>query len=469
MESYNLSPKIIVLGAGCSGLSVAWRLAQKGISVEVIEAQSRVGGIGGGHFLNGNIFEYGPHVFHSSDPEIMQDIKSLVKDELIPFKRTIKIKFLGEYFDFPLKLSDILSKLPLTTLVSAGISFLFHTIKGNLIKPKVENSETILMRNYGEVLYDLFFKTYIEHVWGIKPAEFSPKFAQQRIPKLDILEVLEKLHQKFKINKRKKIDTHHYAEKVEGELFTTSKGFSGITDKIAEEIVRLGGKIILNACVKQIFWDQNGVNGISYKLGDESYIKEASAIISTIPVNLMVNMLQPVPEDNMVIESSENIRFKALVFVGIVVDRRKVLPSSFMYFRELSFNRITDLEYFGLDIKPNGSTILVAEISCDEGDEYWRNEQLSKDMVIRDLVNERLIEKKEIIECHVYRLAQAYPIYRLGFEESLARIMTFVDQMGNFKSIGRQGAFQYINAHLAIKEGYNTADEMASIVLSNNG
>ena len=69
-KTANSSKKIIVLGAGCAGLSAAWRLTKKGFDVELFEAGQRVGGIAAGTVINGNIFEHGPHVFHSPDPEI---------------------------------------------------------------------------------------------------------------------------------------------------------------------------------------------------------------------------------------------------------------------------------------------------------------------------------------------------------------------------------------------------------------
>jgi protoporphyrinogen oxidase len=456
------SAKILVLGAGCAGLSAAWRLARKGFKVEVFEAAPKVGGIAAGTIINGNIFECGPHVFHAADPEIMQDIKSIAQDSLLPFHRTIKIKFLGNYFNFPLSIADIFTKLPLSTLCSAITSFFFHSVKGLLVKPKQENSETVLIRCYGKVLYTIFFKSYIKHVWGIEPAEFSPEFARQRIPKLDVLNILEVLRSHLKLNKpkNKNVDVSKFVEKVEGELYTTKKGFSGITDKIAEEILRLGGTIQLNSKVKQIVWDkETGVKQILYQKNGEDYLEEARAVISTLPINEMIHMLRPTPEPS-VMQAADKLKFRALVFVGIVVGRTKILPSSFMYFRDLTFNRITDLEYFGLDIFPKHGTILVAEISCNRDDVYWHDEKLAQEAVLRDLEREQLLKREEVLECYTYRLAHAYPMYTLGYEEQLHAILDFVKMMGNFKTIGRQGGFQYANAHMVIRAGYNAAEEV---------
>ena len=155
---------VIVLGAGCAGLSAAWRLRAAGREVIVIEAEDHVGGLAGGVRIGGSVYEYGPHIFHTTDPEILADIKGLMGADLLPYRRTIKIKFLGSYFQFPLTIKDILSKLPPAMVVKAGLSFAYRFVEGALFRPKVETSETVLRRYYGDVLYKIFFKDYIERV-----------------------------------------------------------------------------------------------------------------------------------------------------------------------------------------------------------------------------------------------------------------------------------------------------------------
>ncbi|MBN1405024.1 MAG: FAD-dependent oxidoreductase [Candidatus Omnitrophica bacterium] len=455
--------RILIFGAGCTGLSAGWRLAKAGFDVTLIEKNPRPGGIGGGVVISKNIFEYGPHVFHSSDPEILHDIKSILKDELAPFERTIKIKFLGEYFDFPLTIKDIFSKLDIATVIAAGFSFLYYSLIGIIIKPKQENAETVLIRSYGKVLYNLFFKNYIEHVWGIEPKYFSADFAHQRIPKLDILKFLEVITSKIKIKTHKKIKTDNFVEKVEGELYCTRKGFSGITDKISQQITELGGNIYFEATVKNIVYENGRIKSVTYNKDGKDYREEADAIISTIPINQMVDMLSPKAPEH-VIKAADGLKYRALVFVGVLVARPRVLPASFMYFRELSFNRITDIGYFGVDISVPNSTILIAEICCDKKDAYWADDEKAKNIVLDELIRENLINKSDVLECHVYRLEHAYPMYVLDYKDNLNIIYDFIRSIPNLKSVGRQGGFNYINSHVAMRIGYDTADSVIKLL-----
>ncbi len=455
--------KVLILGAGCTGLSAGWRLARKGFKVTIIEQNSRPGGIGGGVVIDGNIFEYGPHVFHSSDQEILDDIKNILKNDLMPFNRTIKIKFLGEYFNFPLTVRDIFSKLSIGTVVSAALSFFYHSFRGLFIKPKQENAETVLITSYGKVLYNLFFKNYIEHVWGVEPKYFSADFARQRIPKLDIIKFLETISSKIKLKRHARIKTDNFVEKVEGALYGTRKGFAGITDKICAEIVNLGGTVHFGAVVKNIIYDNGEVKSVVYNKDGKDFTEEADAVISTIPVNQMVSMLSPQAPRN-VIEAANNLRYRALVFVGVLVARPKVLPASFMYFRELSFNRITDLSYFGVDINRPDSTILIAEICCDKKDTYWKDDEAAKSIVLDELEKEGLIKSAEVAQCHVYRLEHAYPMYLLNYKPNLNTVYNFVNSISGLKSIGRQGGFNYINSHVAMRIGYDTADDVIGLL-----
>ena len=149
---------VVVLGAGCAGLSAGRRLRELGLPVVVLEAEDHVGGLAGGVRVGGDVYEYGPHIFHTTDASVLTDIKTLMGPELLPYERTIRIKFLGEWFTFPLAISDVLMKLPLTTTIHAGLSLVWHACTGRLFAPAQENTETVLRREYGEVLYKLFFK-----------------------------------------------------------------------------------------------------------------------------------------------------------------------------------------------------------------------------------------------------------------------------------------------------------------------
>jgi protoporphyrinogen oxidase len=185
-----------------------------------------------------------------------------------------------------------------------------------------------------------------------------------------------------------------------------------------------------------------------------------SALINTLPINEAVRLFEPALEHS-VLEASRKLRFRAIVFVGLKVRREKVLPASFMYFREHAFNRITDLSHFSFKIEPAGRTLLVAEVTCDpEKDRLWSDEDLAKESVIADLERESLISRDEIEEAHVFRSRHAHPMYTLGYESALKVLLDAFAGLENAETAGRQGRFQYVNTHVAMKMGLEAAGRL---------
>ncbi len=366
-----MKQKVAIIGAGCAGLAAGIALLKRGYDVTIFEATNRVGGLAGGIDLGQNTYEYGPHIFHTTDPEIMGDVQRIAGRVLIKFEKSIKIKFLGKYFDFPLSIPDILTKLPPKTVLKALVSVAYHFLTG-LFKGKhdLDNSEKVLKRYYGQVLYELFFEDYITKVWGIAPSGMAASFAKERIPRLDILDVIDKLKRKIFGNPVQTISTEGYVEKVTGDNYTTKKGFSLIAECFAEEFIKQGGQLLLDTPITALNTKGNRITRATSGTGVEY---PCDHIISTIPISILPGIISQAPPQ--LIATAQKLRFRGITFVGLLVSRKKVLPASFMYFRDKCFNRITDLGQFEVEVKPAGSTILIAEITCQPGEPLWRDGQ----------------------------------------------------------------------------------------------
>ncbi|MFA6003307.1 MAG: FAD-dependent oxidoreductase [Elusimicrobiota bacterium] len=458
-----MSKRAVVLGAGCAGLAAGWRLRQKGFEVVMVEADDHVGGLAGGVSFDGNVYEYGPHIFHTTDPELLAEIKALMGADLRAYQRTIKIKFQEEYFDFPLKVADVLWKLPPATVLHAGGAFIRRYLEGLWSRPAVENSETLLIRSYGDVLYKIFFKDYISRVWGIPPAAFSPAFARERIPRLNFLEWAEKLS-RFLLRPFRpavRLTASGYVEKTEGELYTTREGFSLITRRMAERFEKAGGSIRLKTRATAILREGRRVRAVEVAGPEGLRELPCDLLLNTLPVNEAVRMVRP-GLGSEVDAAAGALRFRAIVFVGLQVAKPRVLPASFMYFREHAFNRITDLSHFGIEVTPAGTTILVAEVTCDPKDRIWSDDAAACAAVVADLQREGMLDPKDIVASHVFRARHAHPMYTLGYEQALDTVLKAFTGLDCVETAGRQGRFQYVNAHVAMDMGYEAAERAAA-------
>ena len=454
---------IAILGSGITGLSAGLYLSRKGYSVHIFEKRDRIGGLVGGKIINDNIYEYGPHFFHTNNPKILSEIKNIVGSDLINFKRTILIKFMDQYFVYPLSIFEVLKKLPRKIVIKAILSLINNNFKRIFGRRKLENSETILLGYYGKVIYELFFKNYISSVWGIGPDKFSPEFANQRIPKISAAVFLNKILSPIRLKFSRKT-TKSFIENVDGNHFTTKRGYRGIVEKIVETIKNHGGEIHLNSRVVGININNNLASEIIMKSGSTRSFK-FDCLINTLPINEMISITEPkAPAE--IINSAKFLKFRTLVFVGVLVNKPKVLPVSFMYFRQHSFNRVYDSSYFGHDTILPDTTILVSEVSCSVNDRWWNDEEYCKEMVINDLLKEDIIKKDEIIEVNVYRYKNGYPIYELGYEKHLGILLNYIGGIKNLETAGRQGLFQYINGHIAMQMGFEAAEKIEHYINS---
>ena len=185
-------------------------------------------------------------------------------------------------------------------------------------------------------------------------------------------------------------------------------------------------------------------------------------------INLMFYMLSPPPPDE-ILRAADALKFRATLFVGILVNRKKILPASFIYFRDHIFNRVMDYGYFPIAIKPKGATIVIAEVNCNPEDKIWSNWDLTKNAILQDFEKEELFHRNEVLEMHPFRAPNVYPIYLLGYEKNLETLLAWVDGISNFQTTGRQGLFQYVNSHVAIRMGYNAADQILNFFSSPAG
>ena len=206
-----------------------------------------------------------------------------------------------------------------------------------------------------------------------------PSFARERIPRFNFLELTEKLARSLGFRRSKRVGTSGFVEKLEGELYTTRQGFSMITDRLSRRLEQDGAKFLYRARVVGLRREGDQVTGVDIEEGGKRRTLDCSAFVNTLPINEAARMVSPALGAD-VAAAADALRFRALVFVGLKIRRPRVLPAALMYFREHSFNRITDLSYFGFEIMPEGRSLIVAELTCDpDRDTVWSDEKLVRD------------------------------------------------------------------------------------------
>ncbi|MFI3256591.1 MAG: UDP-galactopyranose mutase, partial [Psittacicella sp.] len=172
--------KVLIVGAGFSGATIARKLAEQGYLVDVIDQRDH---IAGNCFTKRddqtNIMEhiYGPHIFHTNNKEVWEFVNS--HGEFFPYTNRVKSIARGEVFSLPINLHTINQFFKKTLKPNEARDLISSLADKTLVEPK--NFEEQALSMVGKDLYKAFFKDYTEKQWGTKATEL-PASILKRLP-----------------------------------------------------------------------------------------------------------------------------------------------------------------------------------------------------------------------------------------------------------------------------------------------
>lgn len=446
--------RIVILGAGPAGLSAGWKLAEKGFDVELVELDSRVGGLCKSYFYKDYTFDLGGHRFISKDPELINEITSLMGDELYESPRKSVVRLNGKYFYYPLAGKDLITKMNPVTSARCFMDYLYVTTRNKVKKQEEVSLEDWVVNRFGRGLYNIYFGPYSEKLWGLPPSQISKDWAAQRISLLNLWDVFLRLLGK-KSNAPKTYATKFY--------YPLNGGIGRMCDKMAERITAKGGKVHLNTAVKGIRLNGKGIKEVVVTENGQDRTITGSRFISTIPLPEFVRRIEPRVSQRY-IDVAASMRFRSLRFLNILIDSDRISENTWIYVPEEKFKvmRIQEPKNWSPNNAPPGKTSLILELACNAGDEIWKadEDQLTRDCCT-ELKHLGLLNGEKIEHKFTTRISHAYPIYTLDYHRKVNKIFELFDSIENLIPIGRQGLYRYNNMDHSIKMGFLAARHIA--------
>jgi len=434
---------VVVLGGGPAGLGAAWKLSERGLAVDLLEAKREVGGLAGTMRRDGYLFDFGPHRFHTHNQALLADIRSLVGAELEERYRKTRVYFMNHYYDYPLRAANLFTSLPKSLAVLCFLDFM-GTWARNRLSPRPDDSfETWVVNRFGRLLYNLYFGPYTAKVWGRDPRQLSASWAAQRVAVVDLWDLVLRL-----LHLRGGDNGFHHSE-FKDLFYYPRSGVGTISQRMAERTAAKGGQIHLGARALAVHHRDGRVAWVECEQDGRP---------------LLVRMLDPQPPAG-VLAAASSLKFRAMIFLYLMIARERVTDDHWIYFPDprVVFNRVSEMKNFTPDAAPPGHTSLTLEITCDLGDEVW---QAPEDELytrsLEGLVAAGLIRREEVVGHFFVRTPFAYPSYDLHYESNLARLAYHLSGLENLVVCGRQGLFRYINTDHAIEMGFAAAEEIAS-------
>ncbi len=455
---------ILVLGAGPSGLCAAWNLVKDGHRVIVFEKEPICGGQSITFEQDGFRYDLGPHNIHSHRPSVFEFLKRILSHKILETKVLPQIYFRQQRIQYPLVGIQVLELLPLLTSITCGLSFLWCRVCATFSSAFRDDGsfETWVINRFGRQFYDIFFAPYAKKTWGILPAELSDVVAKKRIAIRGIPELISSIIFKREIY-------HPENPRLVRNLYPIM-GVGEISDFFAAGIREGGGTILTRCAVEKIVLDEKRVRKICYSEDGRSKTLEFQAeggeenwqVFSTIPLNEMILMLDGnVPQS--VREAAMGLDFTSEVFLYLNLNVPDAFKVPLLYFSEdeYPFNRIYDVGMFSRAMVPKGKNALCLELTCKFGDEIWNmDEKALFEKCMLPLEKHGLLNRDRVTAYHARRLSHAYPQFRVGYEQKLRTIFSYLADVTNLVTFGRQGVFAYANVDDVIWMAFEVVKEL---------
>ncbi len=439
---------VIILGAGPAGLAVGHELSANDVKVTVLERYDYVGGLCVTIEEDGFKFDLGGHRWFTKNEDLNRWFRRLMEGEIVMVERISRIYHGGRFFNYPISFADIIKKTPPVTMVHAGLSFLAQTLRQAVSPKPILNMKDAYTAQFGSKLYQMFFQTYSEKVWGKPCSELSADWITQRSKGLSIWSMVANALFQPKAKK---------AVSLIEEFMYPRDGYVRIPERMAEDIRNKGNDIFLGSTVKRIVYHGPNDFEVFYGNDENSASIRGDAIVSTIPLGVLARILEPECSEE-VKQAASNLEFRDLITVNLCLKKDQVTPDTWLYIQDknILFGRLHEPKNWSKAMVPDADhTSLVLECFCTRGDEIWEmSDDAIAEQCVTDLVEKLgFVDRSEVVGWHIIRTVQAYPVYDLQYKEKTDKVLDYLKKHEGVNIVGRGGTFRYNNADHSIEMG----------------
>lgn len=448
--------EVIIIGAGASGLATAAELLKKtNIKPIILDQNPHIGGMSASHEANGNYADIGGHRFFTKFSQIKSwwleylPLDNQANDSFLTRPRISRIYYRKKFFDYPVSLNfKTIRQLGLFSMTKIFFSYICAQIRP--IKPE-KTAEDFLINTFGKELYQTFFKDYTEKLWGVSCGQISAEWGKERIRGINLWQAVWSFFKS--LTQSPHIDTFWYPKKGPNQFW----------QKVADEIILKGGKIVLNAHVTKINTEKNRIVSLEYTdFSQKSHTLRCDKLISSMPIQDLLQRLPAVPEH--IQKISDQLPYRHFRSAVILLQKKLSLPDTWIYVQEpyVKMGRIQIYNNWSSEMVQNEQqTYLAFEYFCGDNDHFWT---MSDDDFTNFSVSEaeklNMISASDVIFKKSYRIEKAYPAY-FGAYSQFSEIKKYLDLYENLYPIGRNGLHKYINIDHAILSGIAAADNIA--------
>jgi protoporphyrinogen oxidase len=440
------APRVAIIGAGPAGLTAAYLLTKAKVPVVVYEGDPQyVGGISKTATYQGYHFDIGGHRFFSKSQEVEALWSEILPDDMLVRPRSSRILYRNRFFTYPLKAGEALTKLGVVESMHCGLSYLW----ARLFPVRNPRSfEDWVSNKFGARLFNIFFKTYTEKVWGMSCKEISADWAAQRIKGLSLTTaVLAALFPKRKVKSGKGvvkslIDSFRYPRLGPGMMW----------EACAAKVVAGGGEVRMGRRVSRCEYDEGSRRWTVTNVGADGREEtvEVDHVISTTPVRELCRMLKPAVSAG-ASRAAESLKYRDFITVVLILKDRGGFADNWIYIHDpaVMVGRVQNFKSWSPEMVPDPTTTCYGlEYFCFEQETgLWSKSDADLEKLGREeIVQLGLARAEDILDSHVVRQRKAYPVYDDAYAGHLVTIRKELDaHFPGLHLVGRNGMHKYNN------------------------
>lgn len=419
--------RIVVLGAGLTGLSIAWHLQRKGVDCQVFEKESEVGGLCRSKTIGGFTLDYDGHLLHFKHRYTFDLVSRLLRGNLTGHKRSSWIYSYGRHTRYPFQAN--LYGLPSSIIKECLVGFFkaSKSKKANLPKTFLD----WINQTFGKGIARYFMVPYNTKFWTIPPAKMNCAWLDGFIPVPSLDQLIEGTIQEN--NRPLGYNAHFWYPK---------KG--GINQLALAMAIRI--KNIHTGC--QVAEIDVAGKKIKMASGDTA---EYDRLISTVPLPEIPFLAKDMPKR--IYPLFKKLRWNSIFNLNLGIDKKDYLGRHWVYFpeKELSFFRVGFFHNFSPSLAPAGKSSLYAEVA------YSKEKPIDKNKIVLHIVEDLkhvgiLAQGDGILFEDINDIKYGYPIYDNQYHQSRQEIIKYLNHR-DITPAGRYGSWRYMSMEDALLEG----------------
>ena len=440
---------VIVLGAGPAGLTASYLLTKAGLRTQVIERDPQyLGGISRTVDYKGFLFDIGGHRFFSKSQEVVDLWHELLPGDFIERARMSRIYYQGRFYSYPLNASQALFNLGFLESFRCLLSYVYRQAV------PLRNPRTFhdwVANQFGERLFNIFFKTYTEKVWGMSCDEISADWAAQRIKGLNLWEAItsklkkparrssQSYGHRAAVTAKSLIEHFHYPRRGPGMMWEAA----------GEKTLSQGGEISMGCELSGLSYEaSSGLFSVTRRdTGGILHVSRSTHVISSVAITDLMSCLEPRPAS---LPSATSLRYRDFLTVALIVNRSELFPDNWIYIHdpELKVGRIQNFRAWSPDMVPDKElSCLGLEYFCFENDALWSAPDSELiELSRRELAALGLCSPEDVVDGCVVRQKKAYPVYDDTYKDNICAIREELsEKYPDLHLVGRNGMHKYNN------------------------